>query len=406
MADKSIDQLVAADYIFATDLLVLQQSGIAKKLPGQVLLNWLTAAADGHGGINKIEKLKTVGLVDTYRITLADTTTFDFTVNNGKGITGIVKTGTQELVDTYTISYNDGTSTTLTVTNGAKGDKGDNAYTWFKYASQEPTESSHSIGDVPDNWIGAYSGNKPSAPSDWREYKWFKWKGEKGDVGDPAVLVNRDVKYQVGDRGDVIPSGNWQAAIPVVPQGKYLWLRVTITFNSGSPLTFYIPSHQGLDGSGSVSSVAGVFPDPQGNVQLTADNVGALATAGGTMYGPLTVMQPTAPGHAARKQDIDNAVSTMKTYTDGKITWLTATLGTSWTGSGPYTQTVSVPGIPAEAKAVTCWPEWAADAATREKQREAWNAVSRIVPSAGAIAFTCDDDKPVTAVPMRIEVQL
>ena len=96
----------------------------------------------------------------------------------------------------------------------------------------------------------------------------------------------------------------------------------------------------------------------------------------------------------------------MEKYVNSRTTWLSATLPTAWFGSGPYTQTVSVPGIPAEAKAVTCWPEWAADAATREKQREAWNAVSRIVPSAGTIAFTCDEDKPTAAVPMRIEVQL
>ena len=75
MADKSIDQLIAAENILATDLFVLQQSGMAKKLPGQVLLNWLTAAADGHGGIHSIVKLSTSGLADTYRITLADTTT-------------------------------------------------------------------------------------------------------------------------------------------------------------------------------------------------------------------------------------------------------------------------------------------------------------------------------------------
>lgn len=406
MADQAVGELIRAQNIGPTDLFVLEQSGVAKSLTGQVLLNWLTAAADGHGGINKIEKLRTSGLVDTYRITLADTTTFDFTVNNGKSITGISKTGTQGLVDTYTITYNDGQSTTFKVTNGAKGDKGDNAYTWFKYASQEPTESSHSMGDAPDNWIGVYTGNKSSAPSDWKEYKWYKWKGEKGDTGEQAKLVSQEVKYQVGDSGSIIPSGNWQSNLPLAPQGKYLWVRTTLTFNSGSPVVSYAVSHQGMDGSGAVSSVAGVSPDPQGNVPLGAADVGALATTGGTMNGPLTVMQPTASGHAARKQDVDDAVDTAKTYTDGKIDWLSATLPTAWTGAGPYTQRVSVPGIPAESKAVTCWPEWAADAATREKQREAWNAVSRIVPSAGAIAFTCDDDKPTAAVPMRIEVQL
>ena len=287
MADKSVGELIAAQSVTPTDLFVLEQNGTAKKLTGQILENWLVSFADGHGGINKIEKLRSSGLVDTYRITLADTTTFDFTVNNGKSITGISKTGTQGLVDTYTITYNDDQSTTFKVTNGAKGDKGDNAYTWIKYASQKPQESSHSMGDVPDNWIGVYTGNKSSAPSDWKEYKWFQWKGNTGNTGDPARLVSQEVKYQVGDSGSIIPSGNWQSNVPVTPQGKYLWVRTTLTFNSGSPVVSYAVSHQGLDGSGSVSSVAGISPDPQGNVPLSAADVGALATTGGSMTGPI-----------------------------------------------------------------------------------------------------------------------
>ena len=208
MADKSIDQLNAAEKIYATDLFVLQQSGSAKKLTGQILLNWLTAAADGHGGISSVDKVGTSGLVDTYRITLADTTTFDFVVTNGRSINGISKTSTSGLVDTYTISYNNGTTSTFTVKNGEKGDKGNNAYVWIKYASQEPTESSHSMGDIPDDWIGIYSGNASTAPTDWKQYQWFKHKGEKGDTGSPATLASKSVTYQVGEFASDITDAN------------------------------------------------------------------------------------------------------------------------------------------------------------------------------------------------------
>ena len=287
MADKSIDQLNAAEKIYATDLFVLQQSGSAKKLTGQVLLNWLTAAADGHGGIQSIAKLSTSGLVDTYRITLADTTTFDFVVNNGRGITGISKTGTSGLVDTYTISYNNGTTSKFTVTNGAKGDKGDNAYIWIKYASQEPTESSHSMGDIPDDWIGIYSGKASTAPTDWKQYQWFKHKGEQGDTGAAATLVNKSVTYQVSDSGTIIPSGSWGRSIPVVSQGKYLWTKTELQFNTGDPIVSYSVGRMGIDGSGAVSTVAGVSPDAAGNVTLTAADVGALAVSGGDVTGEI-----------------------------------------------------------------------------------------------------------------------
>lgn len=302
----------------------MEQSGTAKCLPGQVLLNWLTAAADGHGGIQSIAKLSTSGLVDTYRITLADTTTFDFVVTNGRGISDIAKTSTSGLVDTYTITYNNGTTSTLTIKNGEKGDKGDNTYTWIKYASQEPTESSHSMGDIPDDWIGIYSGKASTAPTDWKQYKWFKIKGEQGDTGYPATIVSQSVAYQVSDSGTIIPSGTWETSVPVVGQGKYLWTRTEITYNTGSPVVSYSVSRMGIDGSGSVSSVAGVSPDETGNVALTAADVGALAASGGDMTGAINMNgqpisglnDPTEDTQAARKGYVDTAKTAANAYTD------------------------------------------------------------------------------------------
>lgn len=131
MIDLPINELPAAQNIEPTDLFVLQQGEDAMSVPGQVLLNWLTAAADGHGGIQSISKAGSSGLVDTYRITLADKTTYTYTVTNGaKGETG---------------------------PQGPKGDKGDTEQLkrckvgqrsasvinpWFKFASVEITEGS------------------------------------------------------------------------------------------------------------------------------------------------------------------------------------------------------------------------------------------------------------------------
>lgn len=308
MADKSIDQLIAAENILATDLFVLQQSGMAKKLLGQVLLNWLTAAADGHGGIQSYELLKTEGLVKTYRFTLADQTPIDIDVVDGRGVESVKHTSTDGLVVTYTITYNDGNTDTITVTNGAKGDKGDNAYVWIKYASQQPTASSHSFGDIPDAWIGIYSGILAEPPTDWQQYKWFEIKGEKGDTGSPATLVSSQVSYQVGSDGSTLPSGGWSAAVPVVPQGKYLWTRVIQTFNSGNPVIFYSVSRMGMDGLGSVVSVCGISPDAAGNVVITAKNVNALDIKGGVMEGPISMAGNKITGLPMPEGD-DHAVS-------------------------------------------------------------------------------------------------
>lgn len=307
MADKSVGELIAAQSVTPADLFVLEQNGTAKKLTGQILENWLVSFADGHGGIHSIEKLSTSGLADTYRITLADTTTFDFVVTNGRSINSIAKTSTSGLVDTYTITYNNGTTSKFTVTNGEKGDKGDNSYVWIKYASQEPTESSHSMGDIPDNWIGIYSGNASTAPTDWQQYQWFKHKGEKGDTGAPSTLVNKSVTYQVSDSGTIIPSGTWVNSVPVVSQGKYLWTKTEVQFNTGDPIVSYSVTRMGMDGSGSVSSVAGVSPNEAGNVTLTAADVGAPTVE------ELNTLVTTVGG----KQPTTNSLGTETDLADG-----------------------------------------------------------------------------------------
>lgn len=278
MADKAISELVAAEQIKSTDMFVLEQDGTAKRLQGQTLLNWLTAAADGHGGISNIAKTGTDGLVDTYTITLADTTTKTFTVTNGNGLTAFEKLSTVGLVDTYRFTRSDGTYFTFAVANGAKGDKGDAAHVWIKYASQQPTASSHSMGDLPDAWMGVYYGTAAEAPDDWQQYTWYQIKGEKGDTGAAATVTGTTVEYMVSDSGTIVPSGSWSTTIPTVPQGKYLWTRVTTTFNTGSPAVSYSVTRMGIDGTGSVSAVNNKSPDESGNVALTAADI---ATSGG-----------------------------------------------------------------------------------------------------------------------------
>lgn len=318
MADKSINELVAAGSIGATDLFVLQQDNTAKKLPGQVLLNWLTAAADGHGGIQSYQLLETEGLVKTYRFTLVDQTHIDIDVVDGRGIEDLKKIKTEGLVDTYQIIYNDGPPSTFTVTNGAKGDPGNDANVWIRYASQKPTADSHSFGEIPDAWIGIAPGHLSTAPTDWQAYTWYQWKGDKGDTGEPAKRLSVEYAYQVGDTGNVIPSGTWQATIPNVPQGKFMWIRKTTTWNVGDPDVDYSISRMGLDGSGSVSSVADISPDENGNVPLTAEDIGALPNAGGDMAGAINMKGQKIKGLNAPHENDEPAT---KGYVDTKPRW-------------------------------------------------------------------------------------
>lgn len=420
MADKAISELIAAEQIKAADLFVLEQDSAAKKLTGQILLNWLTAAADGHGGISSIVKQSTSGLTDTYRITMADTTTFDFPVKNGRGITGVSKISTSGLVATYRITYNDSTTSTFTITNGAKGDKGDNAYVWIRYAAQEPTAASHNFGVLPDNWMGVYSGNSATAPTDWTQYQWFEIKGEKGDIGNPALLTSQSVTYQASTSGNVIPSGNWQGSIPTVAQGEYLWTRVTLKFNTGSAVTSYSVSRMGIDGTGAVSTVCGVAPNSSGNVDLSASDVGALAASGGIVTGNILldgyltmgvgrqiVMEgnlvtglgaPSDNADAANKGYVDTALNGAKTVS------VSATLTVAgWTGSAPYVQSVTIEGM-TDAKKAMAYPVYGSDTPANIALKEACGMVSFASRSGSVLTFTCLEDKPTVNIPITVEV--
>lgn len=373
MADKSISQLTEAERVYTSDLFVLQQSGAAKSLSGNTLKNWLLEIADSLGGIASIQKVGTSGLVDTYRITYAKSNE----------------------------------TTDFTVTNGAKGDKGDNMYIWIRYTGSQPTANSHAMSTTPDNWIGIYYGTASTAPTDWTKYQWFEIKGEKGDTGDPATLTGIYISYKEGDSGTDVPLGEWSTEIPSVAQGKYLWTHVMISFNTGNSVSYYSVARMGLDGTGAVSTVCGKSPDSNGNVTLTAANVGALPLAGGTMSGTIGMAQnkiiglkaPEATNDAANKGYVDTALTNAKTVAK------TATLTVAgWTGSSaPYTQSVTVSGL-TDTKRAMAYPVYGSNTTTNLALKEACGMVSFASRSGSVLTFTCLEDKPTVNIPITVEV--
>lgn len=132
-----------------------------------------------------------------------------------------------------------------------------------------------------------------------------------------------------------------------------------------------------------------------------ADAKGAsLPIAGGVMAGDISMGGNTVKGLKAPSAGADAAT---KDYVDGKRAAYTATLGTSWTGSGPYTQTVAVSGILASDMPHVA-PVYSSDTATAIAQKEAWGCISCGKAAAGGILFTCLEDKPEAEIPIQIEV--
>lgn len=125
-----------------------------------------------------------------------------------------------------------------------------------------------------------------------------------------------------------------------------------------------------------------------------------LSNSGGTVTGDIDMGGNALSNVKTPVSDTDGAT---KGYVDGKRKTFTATVGTGWTGSGPYTQTVTVAGVLASDMPHVV-PVYDADNTTAKAQREAWGCVSRGDAAAGGIQFTCFEDKPETAIPIQIEV--
>lgn len=180
MADKPIGALPTAENIADDDNFVLEQNSTAKRLTGKTLVSFLLKRLNGRGGIRSIVKATSTGLIDLYDINYTDGTSQRITITNGRGITGIDKVSTNGNADTYAIRYNDGTSTQFTVLNGTNGKDGEDSYVWVRYASLQPSNANPSFGEVPDRWMGVYSGPDATAPKEWSAYKWYDTKGERG----------------------------------------------------------------------------------------------------------------------------------------------------------------------------------------------------------------------------------
>lgn len=240
---------------------MLEQSGQAKSLAGQVLVRDLATALDGHGGIKNI----TLNSDYTLTFTLADDTEVTTTSvrgatgakgdkgTDGRAITSVTKTGTSGLVDTYKIQFSDNTSTTFTVTNGAS----------IKSVAKTGTSG------LVDTYTVRLTDNTTST----------------------FTVTNGN-----GIASIALQSGTHAAGTTDVYK---------ITFDNGQYTTFSV--YNGLNGSGSVATVNDKLPDASGNVSLAATDVGAPTVE------ELNTLVTTVGG----KQPTTNSLGTETDLADG-----------------------------------------------------------------------------------------
>lgn len=380
MANKTVGELPRATTVTTTDLFVLEQANQAKSLTGQVLIQDLATALDGHGGIKNI----TLNSDYTLTFTLSDDTTVTTTSTqgakgdkgdpgtDGRAITGVSKTGTNGLVDTYTITFSDSTSTTFEVTNG----------------SDIQSISKTSTSGLVDTYTVTMSDGTTST----------------------FTVTNGN-----GITSISLTSGTHAPGTSDVYK---------ITFDNGSYTTFSV--YNGLNGTGSVISVNDKTPDGDGNVTLTGVDIALSGTDTTTITAKIQSVKEQVDDTASDVSTLSTTVDTLSarigTVNDGAVTnakiannavtapkiadnavstVYTATLDTTWSGSvAPYTKAQTISGILATDKPIIDVVP-SATFADAEAQEEAWANIYRAVTSANTITFYAKE-KPTVSIPIQV----
>ena len=79
--------------------------------------------------------------------------------------------------------------------------------------------------------------------------------GQTGAAG--KGVKDTIITYQVGTSGTTAPTGSWQATIPSVSAGQYLWTKTAITYTDNSTSTAYSVGMMGATGAAGAAGTAG-----------------------------------------------------------------------------------------------------------------------------------------------------
>lgn len=281
----------------------------------------------------------------------------------------------------------------------SKGDKGD-AFTYADFTAEQlaglkgPKGDAFTYADFTAEQLAGLKGPKGDA-FEYSDFTPAQLAALKGDPGTPATVASTETVYQAGTSGTEAPTGTWSAVVPTVPQGQYLWTRVTTQFNTGSPVVYYSVSRFGLDGTGAVNSVNGKDPDPTGNVRVMAENI--ITTSDKTVEQELSEKQSKINTSGLLKGTGNGVVAAAAHGVDYQlpIKAVTVTLTASGWGTG-NTQTVSVADVTADSIVVV-----APTPASRTAYMEA--DVFCATQGSKTLSFSCES-VPSTDLTVNVQV--
>lgn len=252
-------------------------------------------------------------------------------------------------------------------------------------------------------------------------------------------VQNKIVNEAISSLKDKVGSDSVSAQITSGTNGFIKGLSIsgrTITYTKGDNTTGTITTqdtnttYSNMKGSStSAAGSAGLVPAPTAgasNRYLRSDGTWSVPPDTNTTYADVTTSSHglmTAGDKAkldgiasgANKTVIDSALSSTSTNpVQNKVvnsalaskatrSIYTVTLWTNWTGSGPYTQTVSVSGV-LSSDNPHIFPQYSSTSSTAISQKEDWNKIDNAVSNNGSITFTCFENKPSNSLSLIIEV--
>ncbi|MBR3272586.1 MAG: hypothetical protein IKF98_01590 [Clostridia bacterium] len=327
MADKRIQDLTPATSVGTSDRFVLEQSGQAKSLTGQVLIRDLTAALDGHGGISDITYTPPVSpsLDGTLTLTMADESTYDVTITNGNGI--------ESINIAYAISNQGTTPGYVTEWYSSPVPPTDtNPYQWTRIRITDKTNTVTDAYSVsmkavnPTMTIGSVSAetganadatvtNSGTSYNPVFNFDFTLPKGDKGDTGD---YIDPVASFGTSTAATTEPTTWYNSPSSLVyAAGNFIWQKTEYVLHEAqtvqsieTKVVGYIG--QNGTGSGTVTQITfngDVFSDDgTGNVTMNVDpeDVGAIADPANKSNGQVLTWDNSAGAWVASNPSTGN----------------------------------------------------------------------------------------------------
>lgn len=128
--------------------------------------------------------------------------------------------------------------------------------------------------------------------------------GTNGTNGTSVTITSTSIEYKADANGTTAPSGGWNASIPPVSNGQYLWTKTVVTYSDGTTTTAYSVAYKGTNGTNGEN---GVGIESMEAEYYVSDS--ATQATGGTWSVDMPTVQPGK--YIWTRQKI--------TYTDGNV---------------------------------------------------------------------------------------